>query len=149
MVFGRADGAPPGRVENGPKSVSVGTARLAVAGALAALVVYASGVASAEQPSSETPLAIADSAPKRSDSPRIAGVVLEILESPNNSYLRIDTGEEDLWVATPRIEVSVGDSVSMSEGARVIDFYSTPLDRRFDALVLVGAVEVAGGEDAP
>jgi hypothetical protein len=123
--------------------------RFAIVGALATLLAHASGAASAQQASSGAPVAIAESGLKQSDSSRITGIVLEALNSRNNSYLRIDTGDEELWVATPRIAVSAGDTVSMSGGARVIDFYSTRLDRRFDALVFVGAVEVEGGEDAP
>jgi hypothetical protein len=92
---------------------------------------------------------MAESGPKQDASPRITGVVLEALKSRNNSYLHIDTGGEELWVATPRVAVSAGDSVTMPEGARVIDFYSAPLDRRFDSIVFVGTIEVAGGENSP
>jgi hypothetical protein len=126
--------------------MSVDIPRLAVLGALAVLLAPASG---AERASSEAPLTNAASGPRYDASTRITGVVLEALESPNNSYLHIDTGAEEFWVATPRIEVSAGETISMPEGARMIDFYSTPLDRRFDSLVFVGAVEVVGGEEAP
>lgn len=77
----------------------------------------------------------------------VIGKVVETMDAGIYTYIHVEGESKDLWVASSRLEISVGDTVSVPEGVRMVDFYSTHLDRRFDLIYLVAFVEVEGREE--
>lgn len=75
-----------------------------------------------------------------------AGTVTETMSAAGYTYLQVDTGEEIFWAAAPVMSVEVGDDVIVPAGMAMQDFHSSALDRDFDVVYFVDAVQVG---DAP
>jgi hypothetical protein len=76
----------------------------------------------------------------------IEGQVLEVLEVPNYSYLRLGAaGSEGTWVAVPTAGLAVGAQARLREGMRMENFASTALKRTFP-VIYFGTLE--GGRSA-
>jgi len=68
------------------------------------------------------------------------GTVLETMDSGGYTYMHVDLGGSQEWVAVPVTGVSVGQEVSY-DGAMVMpNFRSKTLDREFDAVVFAGGI---------
>lgn len=78
----------------------------------------------------------------------VVGTVTQTMDVSYYTYVEIDTGRERIWVAGPRTEVKVGDSVSVSSATRMLDFFSNFLDRTFDVLYLAPSIEVMTSGEA-
>lgn len=72
---------------------------------------------------------------------QLRGEVLETMDSGGYTYVRINNGSEDLWAAGPETEVKVGDSVQLVGGMLMTDFHSKTLNRTFDRLFFVSAIQ--------
>ena len=84
----------------------------------------------------------------------IAGNVTQTMDVTQYTYVEIDTGEGLIWVAGPVTEVKVGDAVEVPSGIQMVNFRSSTLDRTFDKIRLVSAIQVksqqkVGSESAP
>ncbi|MBK8259629.1 MAG: nucleotide-binding protein [Polyangiaceae bacterium] len=76
-------------------------------------------------------------APAEVDDPSaaIGGEVLEVIQVPNYSYLRVGAkGSEGSWVAVPTAEVAVGAQVNVVGAMKMVDFKSTALGRTFPVI---------------
>jgi hypothetical protein len=76
------------------------------------------------------------------------GKVTQTMDTDRYTYMEVGTPEGLRWFAGPQTKVKVGDSVILSGGVRMPNFYSKHLDRTFDELFLVGAIGVASGGQA-
>ncbi|MCX5869840.1 MAG: DNA-binding protein [Deltaproteobacteria bacterium] len=65
----------------------------------------------------------------------ISGKVLETMDAGGYTYLQVDTGKAQQWVAIPQAKVKVGDDVSYHNGAVMPNFTSKSLNRTFDSIV--------------
>jgi len=74
--------------------------------------------------------------------------VKQTMDAGRYTYIEVETGEGLRWIAGPQTKVKVGDSVLLSGGMRMANFYSKHLDRTFDELFLVGAIILASGGQA-
>jgi hypothetical protein len=74
--------------------------------------------------------------------PNIAGKVTQTMDVPQYTYVEIATGNGLVWAAGPVTPVEVGDSVELSNGIQMVNFHSTTLDRTFDEIYLVPAIQV-------
>jgi hypothetical protein len=87
-------------------------------------------------------------APLASQSPaangRTSGRVSETMNAAGYTYVRVDTGEKQVWFAAPGFEVAVGDKVEAPAGAEMRDHYSKTLDRSFEVIYFVGGLRVEG-----
>jgi hypothetical protein len=70
------------------------------------------------------------------------GTVAETVESGGYSYLRLE--EQDIWIATTSVPVSVGDQVQYSGGMEMRDFHSKSLDRTFESIFFVQRIHLVG-----
>jgi len=70
----------------------------------------------------------------------LKGKVLERLDAPPYSYLRIQSGKEEVWAAVPKAEVSKGAEVTVLNAMPMADFESKSLKRKF-AVVYFGTLE--------
>ena len=107
---------------------------------------WVAAIAGAVEPVAETtkPSPAVD-APKRfipAASGVIAGKVTQTMDVPQYTYVEIETGEGLVWVAGPVTEVKVGDSVEAPNGIQMVNFHSTALDRTFEVIYLVPALQV-------
>ncbi len=75
-----------------------------------------------------------------------AGTVKETMNSGGYTYLLIDTGDEEVWVASPQVEVAAGDEVVAPPGALMPGYTSPTLERTFDQIYFISSIEIAGRE---
>jgi hypothetical protein len=76
----------------------------------------------------------------------IKGKVVERLDAPPYSYLRIKTAEGEAWAAVPKTELANGADVVVNGAMPMSDFESKTLKRKFE-VVYFGTL--AGAEGAP
>ncbi|AGF78388.1 hypothetical protein UWK_01831 [Desulfocapsa sulfexigens DSM 10523] len=83
-----------------------------------------------------------------SASQNLTGKVLETMNSNGYTYMKVDIGAEQPWVAIPEAQVAVGQEVTYQPGMVMNNFASKTLNRTFDAIVfsagLVGAASPHG-----
>ena len=69
------------------------------------------------------------------------GQVLSVIPVQGYTYIEVRNNERDLWLAGSTIEVSEGDVISWSGAMTMRDFYSKALDRTFDEILFVSAID--------
>lgn len=74
------------------------------------------------------------------------GTVAETMDGGGYTYVLLDTGSEQRWVAGPTTTVAVGDKVAMQPGMLMRDFPSKSLDRTFAEIYFVGGIELGNGQ---
>jgi hypothetical protein len=87
--------------------------------------------AAASMPSSGTPATAAH--PEQGST--LEGEVLEVLDVPGYTYLRI--GQKDSagqWAAVATTKLALGDRARITSATRMVDFRSETLDRKFDVI---------------
>lgn len=65
----------------------------------------------------------------------ISGTVLETMDSAGYTYMNVDTGTAQQWVAITATKVSVGDTVSYYDGMVMPNFTSKSLNKTFDSII--------------
>jgi hypothetical protein len=66
---------------------------------------------------------------------RLSGLILEKLDAPPYSFLRIQTRGGEAWVAVPVVALPPRTHVTVIHGAELRNFTATQLQRRFDSVV--------------
>lgn len=69
------------------------------------------------------------------------GKVIETMDAGGYTYVHIDTGTEKVWAAGPITPVEVGQEVMVGKGMPMTNFQSKALDRTFDVIYFVTAIE--------
>jgi len=72
----------------------------------------------------------------------IKGKVLEKLDAPPYSYLKISVGKEEMWAAVPKSDAEKGKEVTVVNAMPMNGFESKTLNRKFD-VVFFGTLEGA------
>lgn len=78
-----------------------------------------------------------------------SGIAGEVLQGGDYTYVRIDSGGAQLWVAGLQADITAGQPVEAGQGALMQDFESKTLGRTFDTIHLVPWIRVAGEDAAP
>ena len=77
----------------------------------------------------------------------LSGTVLETMDASGYTYMNLDTGDQQIWVAIPQSEVSKGEKVSVVEGMEMKDFHSNSFNRTFKSIIfspgLVGTASMS------
>jgi len=73
-----------------------------------------------------------------------AGTVVETMDSGGYTYVRVDTGRDKIWAASPVFEVKVGDQVAIHSAMPMKDYHSSTLDRTFDTILFAQKITVSG-----
>jgi hypothetical protein len=73
------------------------------------------------------------------------GTVLETMNSGGYTYVLVDTGPEQKWLAGPEAAIAVGDKVAVRPGMLMKDFTSKTLERTFEAIYFVRGIELDDG----
>ena len=68
------------------------------------------------------------------------GTVVEVIDAGRHIYVRINTGEQRVWVAVPSFNGKTGDKVLVPPGVPVADFQSKKLNRKFKMMYFVGGI---------
>ena len=80
----------------------------------------------------------------------IRGTVLETMNSGGYTYVFMDTGQDQRWVAALETPVAVGDVVQTDEGMAMTGFTSKTLGRTFNVVYFVGGLQnLSGGSPPP
>ncbi len=78
----------------------------------------------------------------------ISGNVVETMDAANYTYLRVKSAKGDVWVATAKTKMAVGDKVVVPLEQAMENFHSPSLKRDFPLIYFVTAVS-REGETAP
>jgi hypothetical protein len=78
----------------------------------------------------------------------VTGTVVETMNAANYTYVRVKTSSEELWAATGRFEVKVGERVTVPLEMAMENFHSQTLDRDFPSIYFVSQIR-REGEAAP
>jgi hypothetical protein len=74
------------------------------------------------------------------DSSSGTGTVVETLDSGGYTYIRLE--EDNRWVASKTLSVSIGDQIQYADAAEMGDFHSRTLDRTFENILFTQNLEV-------
>jgi hypothetical protein len=100
-----------------------------------------SGVTQASSNTNEASAPAASAAPVEGQA--LSGKILETMDSGGYTYLKIDTGLNQPWVAIPQSPVKVGEEVTCRPGMVMKNFSSKSMNRTFDTIVF--SAGLAGG----
>lgn len=79
----------------------------------------------------------------------VTGSVVETMNSGGYTYVLVDAAANGkIWAAGPNTAVKVGDTVSFAGGSEMRGFTSATLNRTFDVIYFVGALQVGGAAAA-
>lgn len=70
------------------------------------------------------------------------GKVITTMDVEGYTYMELDSGGNKIWIASPNVQVKVGDLVETSAGMLMTDFYSKTLKKTFKEIYFVTYVEV-------
>ena len=79
-----------------------------------------------------------------SASQNLSGKVLETMDSGGYTYMKVDTGDKQPWVAIPQSQIKVGQEVTYQPGMVMNNFASKTLNRTFDSIVFSSGLVGAG-----
>ena len=119
--------------------------RLAVATMTLSLLAPLAGCSkSADEPAAEN-AALATPVPAG----MIRGTALETMNSGGYTYVFMDTGQDQRWVAALETPVQVGDVVQTDEGMAMTGFTSKTLGRTFNVVYFVSGLQNLSGSSQP
>ena len=78
----------------------------------------------------------------------ISGKVAETMDASGYTYVLVDTGKEQIWVAGPQTAVKVGDEVYIPGGSAMPNFESKTLNRTFEQIIFAPSIMVSGADQA-
>jgi len=70
----------------------------------------------------------------------VSGTVVETMDASSYTYVRVDTGDGEIWAAASRFEVAAGDRVTVPLEMPMKAFHSDTLDRDFDLIYFASAI---------
>lgn len=113
----------------------------------------ASGACRPTQDAPATPPAAAEqpaAAPSSGAPATLNGVVLETMNSGGYTYVKLDTGKQEVWAATAEFSVKTGERLSLTVEMPMEKFHSASLNREFPLIYFAHQVsDAAGGPTAP
>jgi hypothetical protein len=118
---------------------------------LSVVLLVALAVAGCKKKESAPPVAAAEGAPgapAEAGGAALKGKVLERLDAPPYSYLKLQTAQGEAWAAVPKTDTATGSEVTVQGAMPMTGFESKTLKRKFD-VVYFGTLAGAGGAVAP
>jgi hypothetical protein len=70
------------------------------------------------------------------------GKVIEVIESPMYTYLKVTGDKGPLWLAAYKTDITKGSTVKYSGKVTMPNFYSKALNRTFEVIVFVDSLEL-------
>jgi len=98
-----------------------------------------------------TPVMAADKAPQTSATTpgRIYGAVVETLEAGRYTYIQVNDGKKNIWVAVPTTKVAKGSMIAFDTQMEMKDFSSKSLGRKFDIIYFTSKIITDKKTDHP
>lgn len=88
--------------------------------------------------------------PKNPDSAKVeSGTVVETMKVPGYTYMLVDHGAGQSWVAIPETNVATGAKIRYTADMTMNNFTSKTLDKTFETIVFSAGLMEDGGEAAP
>jgi hypothetical protein len=112
---------------------------------LAALAVPAAAMAQSSGPGWSKTGPGAQQAPAPQAAPQGSGNTGKVLETANAggyTYLRVDNGGRETWIAVPESNFAPGSTVTWAPGAVMQNFHSKSLNRTFPQILFSGGAQV-------
>lgn len=69
------------------------------------------------------------------DTSSLSGKVVETMDSGRYTYVYLQKSDKKLWLAVPKMKVSVGQNMSFIPGIEMVNFESKTLNRKFDKII--------------
>jgi hypothetical protein len=121
------------------------SSRLALVAVAASLLAVAAGCSKpADEPAAEN-AALATPVPPG----MVRGEALETMNSGGYTYVYLDTGQDQRWIASMETTVEVGDVVQSDAGMPMTGFTSKTLNRSFDVIYFVGGIQNLSRDPQP
>jgi hypothetical protein len=79
----------------------------------------------------------------------VTGEVAETMDASTYTYVRVKTAKEDIWAATGKTKVTVGETVVISLESEMRNFHSPSLNRDFPLIYFVSQITRPGEPAAP
>lgn len=79
----------------------------------------------------------------------VTGAVVETMDAATYTYVRVDTGTEQVWAAASHFDVAVGDRVVVPLEMPMENFHSQTLKRDFPLIYFVSAIAREGAQAQP
>jgi hypothetical protein len=70
-----------------------------------------------------------------------SGIVIESMNSAGYSYIHVEENGTRIWLAAPETKIEVGQSIRWNSGAPMRNFTSESLNKEFNEIFFVSAVE--------
>jgi len=74
------------------------------------------------------------------------GTVLETIPASSYVYIHVNGDAGDQWLAAPATELKTGATIRWPEGMLMANYHSKTLDRDFEKVYFIGAVEVVAAK---
>jgi hypothetical protein len=74
----------------------------------------------------------------------VSGSVVETMDSGGYTYVKVDTGDEEIWAAAGQFEIAVGDRVTFPLETPMRGFHSNTLDRDFELIYFASFIVPEG-----
>ncbi len=116
------------------------------------VAVAVAGCKKSEPPAAAPQAAAPAAADAAAQGTTIKGKVVERLDAPPYSYLKLSVGKEEMWAAVPKTETEKGKEVTVVNAMPMQGFESKTLNRKFDVVffgTLEGASPQADAKPAP
>jgi len=105
------------------------------------LILFLAGCGAAEN--SGTPATDPAAGPAEATAETTAEV-LETMDSGGYTYVRLQTGDGEIWAAGPVTPLAAGDQIVLTGGMVMSDFHSQTLDRTFPSILFLSALSKPG-----
>ncbi len=115
---------------------------------LSVVLLVALTVAGCKKKESAPPVVAGADAPAPAPAGAMQGKILERLDAPPYSYLKLQTAQGEAWAAVPKTDAATGTDVTIQGAMPMQGFESKTLNRKFD-VVYFGTLAGPGGQAAP
>jgi hypothetical protein len=112
------------------------------------LLVGLAGSAAAELPTGhptvKDALAASGSSPdERKTALPNEGTVVSTIHSSGYTYIEVKQGENNIWLAAPKVDLLDGALIRYGKGISMVNFYSNGLKREFPEVFFINRVEMS------
>lgn len=98
---------------------------------------------------SERPVAPTQAVTPSAQMPFSVGTVLETMDASTYTYVRVKTAQGEIWAASNKFAVKVGDRVAVPTDGPMENFRSPSLNRTFPILFMTSRIFRQGDPDSP
>ena len=87
------------------------------------------------EPSATTEASVNTDQQTDTESLRLAGKVVETMDAGGYTYICLEKSGKRIWVAAPKMQVSVGQDIEFLPGMKMANFTSKALNRTFQIII--------------